>query len=195
MFDYSHRKDCLLSLNDILCISGGWDYSSPSSGLGISPCWTSRVLVGPFVWPVKAPLYGSMSLCCISPSSQFFIVCKFAEGVLSPIIQVSNGKVQVWTPVSTLGCTSGLKSPVKISCEWSQTSDLYSSANFNTVLHSAYLSCSSVRMLWGTVLKVLPNSRLKTSSAFPLMLCSAVQEIVLSGAWLELLEKVMNFVK
>lgn len=116
MFDYSHRKDCLLSLNDILCISvwiGGWDYSSPSSGLGISPCWTSRVLVGPFVWPVKAPLYGSMSLCCISPSSQFFIVCTFAEGVLSPIIQVSNGKVQVWTPVSTLGCTSGLKSPVR----------------------------------------------------------------------------------
>lgn len=62
-----------------------------------------EVLIGPFVWPVKAPLYGSMSLCCISPSSQIFIVCRFAEGVLSPIIQVSNGEVQVWTPVSTSG--------------------------------------------------------------------------------------------
>lgn len=134
-----------------------------------------EVLIGPFVWPVKVPLCGSMSLCCISPSSQIFIACRFAEGVLSPIIQVSNGEVQVWTPVSTS----------------LQLSHLQSAAL--SVLHSAYLSCSSVRMLWGTVLKVLPASRFKTSTAFPLMLCSAVQEIVLSRAWLELLEKRNEF--
>lgn len=37
------------------------------------------------------------------------------------------------------------------------------------------------------MLKVLPDSRL-TSTAFHLILCSAGQEIVLSRAWLEILE-------
>ncbi|RMC12961.1 hypothetical protein DUI87_10488 [Hirundo rustica rustica] len=63
----------------------------------------SGVLVGPFVWLVKAPLNGSMSLCCINPSSQIFIICKFIEGVLSPIIQIISGEVQVWTPTVTCG--------------------------------------------------------------------------------------------
>jgi len=36
------------------------------------------------------PLKGSMTLWCISHSSLFSVISKFAEGTLSPIIQIIN---------------------------------------------------------------------------------------------------------
>ena len=57
-----------------------------------------EIPVSPFLQPVEVPLDGSMTLWCISRSSQFCVISKLAHGALCPIIQIINEDVeQDWT--------------------------------------------------------------------------------------------------
>jgi len=65
-----------------------------------------KVPVGPFLQPVEVPLDSSMTLWCVSHSSQFRIISKLAEGTLCPITQIISKDVekdwtQYWPPVYT----------------------------------------------------------------------------------------------
>lgn len=74
-----------------------------------------EILVGLFLQPVKVPLNGGTSLWCISQYSQFFIICKLAEGALSPIIQVINGDVKQCGPqYRPLERTTSDWSPIRV---------------------------------------------------------------------------------
>ena len=56
-----------------------------------------EVPVSPFLQPVKVPLDGSVTLWCISHSSQFCVIHKSAECELCPIMQIINDVKQDWT--------------------------------------------------------------------------------------------------
>ncbi|KAK4818982.1 LOW QUALITY PROTEIN: hypothetical protein QYF61_022649 [Mycteria americana] len=57
-----------------------------------------EVPVSPFLQPVEVPLDGSMTLWCISHSSQFGVIRQLAEGTLCPIIHVTTEDAeQDWT--------------------------------------------------------------------------------------------------
>jgi len=67
--------------------TGAWDYPSPGARLCTALAEPHEVPVSQFLPPVEVPLNGS------SHSSQFCI-CSFAEGALSPIVQVINEDVK-----------------------------------------------------------------------------------------------------
>ena len=53
-----------------------------------------NIPVSSFLQPVKVLLNGSLTLWCISHSSQFCVISKLAEGTLCPIIQTVNEDVE-----------------------------------------------------------------------------------------------------
>lgn len=53
-----------------------------------------EIAVSPLLQPAKIFLNGSTSIWCISCFSQFCVIYKFSEGVLSPVIQVINVDVK-----------------------------------------------------------------------------------------------------
>lgn len=65
-------------------------YFSPAAGLEFPFVELHRIPVRPFLQPVKVPLSGSMMSYCTKHSCHFCIICKAVEGVLCPILQVSN---------------------------------------------------------------------------------------------------------
>jgi len=74
--------------------TGAWACSSPGAGLGVSVSWTSW---GPELQSVEVPLDGSTTPWSVSHSSQFYMVCKLAQGALCPIISRSVTKVLIST--------------------------------------------------------------------------------------------------
>jgi len=52
------------------------------------------VLVGPLFKPVKVPLDGIPSFCCITCTPQLGAFCRLAEGALNPITDVADRVVK-----------------------------------------------------------------------------------------------------
>ena len=57
-----------------------------------------EIPLSPVLQPVQIPLDGSTATWCISRSSQYCVICKLAEVVLCPIVQVVNKDVRHYWP-------------------------------------------------------------------------------------------------
>jgi len=78
--------------------TAAWGYSSPGTGPALALVELHEISLCPALQPVQVLLNGSTAFRCISYSSQFCVISKFAEGTLCPFIQVIDELVeQDWT--------------------------------------------------------------------------------------------------
>jgi len=77
--------------------SGAWGYSSQELGV-VFPFELHEVALSPFLQCAWVPLSGSATIWPVSRSFRFCFVCKPAEGVLCPVMQVISEDVKQYWP-------------------------------------------------------------------------------------------------